>query len=41
MDLTIEQVLMDDVYYALALVGISIAAFNIGLAVGWLWALTI
>ncbi len=41
MDLTIEQALMDDVYYTLALVGISIVAFNLGLVLGGLWALTI
>ena len=41
MNYTIEQVLMDDLYYVLALVWISIVAFNIGLALGGLWALTI
>ena len=41
MDLTIEQVLMDDLYYTLALVWMCTAAFNIGLALGGLWVLTI
>ena len=41
MDYTIRQVLMDDVYYALALVWVCVCSFNIGLAVGGLWALTI
>ena len=41
MDITIRQVLEDDLYYALALVWICVMAFAAGLALGGVWILLV